>query len=56
MLNKNGVTLSYDKMQSMGRKWQKPILQAAILENGGYRHSATRRQLSPSEIMIYTFI
>ena len=56
MLYNNGVPLSYEKMQSRGRKWLKGMLMAAILENGGYRHSATRSHLTPWKIIIYTFI
>ena len=56
MLYKNGLALSYEKLQSRGRKWPKRMLEAAILENGGYRYPATLSQLAPSKIIIYTFI
>ena len=56
MLYNNGVPLSYEKVQSRGRKWPKRTLMAAILENGGSRHSATRSHLTLWKMMIYTFI
>ena len=56
MLYNSGLTFAYEKVQSRGRKWPKRMLKAAILENGGCRHSATCRQLTPSKILIYTFI
>ena len=56
MLYNNGLILLYWKMQARGSKWPKRIMQAAILENGGYRPSATNIELAPSKILIYTLI
>ena len=56
MLYKNGLTLSYEKLQSRGRKWPKRMLEAAMLENGGYRYPATLSTLAAWKIIIYTFI
>ena len=56
MLYNNGLTFAYEKVQSRGRKWPKRMLKATILENGGCRHSATCRQLTPSKILICAFI